>query len=78
MRKLALLGASALILALGVGAASAEPFDPVTGYSGTYSSPAHGYTGALNEGRAANEGASRYNNDFTPGNPVLQQFHEGK
>jgi hypothetical protein len=40
MRKIALLGASALVLALSLASASAEPFNPVTGYSGsTYGSP---------------------------------------
>jgi hypothetical protein len=33
MREIALLGASALVLALGLASASAEPFNPVTGYS---------------------------------------------
>jgi len=33
MRKIALLGASALVLALGIFGASAEPFNPTTGYS---------------------------------------------
>ncbi len=33
MRKIALLGASALALALGIASASAERFNPVTGYS---------------------------------------------
>ncbi len=34
MRKIALLGASALVLALGLASASAEPYNPVTGYAG--------------------------------------------
>jgi hypothetical protein len=72
MRNLVLLGASALVLALGVASASAEPFNPVTGYSnGPYVGST--YNGSLNEGRAANDGAG-----WTTGNPVLEQFHEGK
>jgi hypothetical protein len=73
MRNFALLGASALVLALGVASASAEPFNPVTGYSnGPYVGQT--YNGSLNEGRAAVDG----NNGWTTGNPVLEQFHEGK
>ena len=37
MRKIALLGASTLVLILGIASASAEPFNPVTGYN-TYGS----------------------------------------
>jgi hypothetical protein len=72
MRKFALLGASALVLALGVATASAEPFNPVTGYNGSAVAPAYGYTGSLNEG------SSQSNVGATTGNPVLLQFHEGK
>jgi hypothetical protein len=75
MRKFAVLGASALVLALGVATASAEPFNPVTGYNGSAVTPAYGYTGSLNEGRAANEGSSQFNSGWTTGNPVLQLFH---
>jgi hypothetical protein len=77
MRSFALLGASALLLALGVASASAEPFNPVTGYNnGPYVGSTSGYNGSLNEGRAANDGA--FANGWTTGNPVLEQFHEGK
>ncbi len=45
MRKLAVLGASALVLALGVASASAEP--------STAQVMSHGQTSAIQEGRAA-------------------------
>jgi hypothetical protein len=75
MRNLTFIGASALILALGVGAASAEPFNPVTGYDGSSLAPSYGYNGAPNEGRAAAEDG--YYNGWTAGSPILEQFHEG-
>jgi len=82
MRNFAILGASTLVLAFGVGAASAEPFNPVTGYSnapvsgysGAYVLPGYGFNGSLNEGRSAFEGG--YNNSWTAGDPILEQFHE--
>jgi len=72
MRNFAILGASALVLALGVGAASAEPFNPVTGYS---NAPVtiYGYNGSLSEGRAANDS---FVGGWMLGDPILQQFHE--
>ncbi len=75
MRNIALLSASALVLALGVASASAEPFNPVTGYDGSSVAPAYGYNGGLNEGRAAAEGQF-LPNGWNVGNPVLEQFHE--
>jgi hypothetical protein len=78
MRNIAILSASAFVLALGVGAASAEPFNPVTGYHGSSVEPAYGYNGGLTEGRAAAEDGfnNGWTNAWTHGNPVLEQFHE--
>jgi hypothetical protein len=80
MRKIALFSASALVLALGVASASAEPFNPVTGYSHAYSAPSYGYNGGMNEGRSAAEDGFNYGGatGWTTGSPILQQFHEGK
>jgi hypothetical protein len=79
MRNTVILTASALVLALGVGVASAEPFNPVTGYHGSAVAPAYGYNGGFNEGRAAAEDG--YNNGWingwSAGSPILEQFHEG-
>jgi hypothetical protein len=70
MRKIALLGASALVLALGLAGASAEQFNPVTGYHGSAIGSAYG--ASTSEGRAAaTEG-------WAPSSSVLEQFHEGK
>jgi hypothetical protein len=76
MRNIALLSASALVLALGVASASAEPFNPVTGYSHTYSAPSYG----MNEGRSAAEDGFNFGGStgWASGSPILQQFHEGK
>ncbi len=70
MRKFALLGASALVLALGVASASAEPFNPVTGYDG--SATGRYYGSAMSEGRAA------ATDNTGPTTSILEQFHEGK
>jgi hypothetical protein len=75
MRNLTFIGASALVLALGVATASAEPFNPVTGYDGSSVAPSYGYNTGLNEGRAAAEGQI-LNNGWNNGNPVLEQFRE--
>ncbi len=76
MRKIALLGASALVLALGVASVSAEPFNPVTGYNGSangsYLGDGASRGATLNEGRAAaTDGAATTSS-------ILEQFHEGK
>jgi hypothetical protein len=71
MRKFAVLGASALVLALGVATASAEAFNPVTGYDG--SAVGKGYGAAASEGRAA-----AIDNSQATTSSILEQFHEGK
>ncbi len=71
MRKFALLGASALVLALGVASASAEAFNPGTGYNG--SAIEHGYGSTASEGRAA-----AIDNNTATTSSILEQFHEGK
>jgi hypothetical protein len=70
MRKIALLGASALVLALGVATASAEEFNPVTGYNG--SAIGNAYGAPMSEGRAAAI------ENTAPTTSILEQFHEGK
>ncbi len=70
MVKFAVLGASALVLALGVASASAEAFNPVSGYNG--SAIGNGYGASMSEGRAA---ASE---NSAPTTSILEQFHEGK
>ncbi len=89
MRKIALLGASALILTAVVAGASAEPFNPVTNSYGTIKAPIHGY-GRLREGRAAaidvpvpyfgipTPFVGPNARPSTPASIVLQQYHEGK
>ncbi len=74
MRKFALLGASALVLALGVAGASAEPFDPVSGYNGSAAGFAYGYP----HGAPTNEGRAAATENWAPASSVLEQFHEGK
>jgi hypothetical protein len=72
MRKIALLGASALVLALGVASASAEPYDPASGYDGSNYGYVYGHGSQRNEGRAA----ATENSGTT--SSILEQFHEGK
>ena len=78
MRSSVILGASALVLALGVATASAEEFNPVTGYHG--SAVISSYGAPMSEGRAAAiEGLSPYYRSYSgwaEGSPVLEQFHE--
>jgi len=83
MRKIIVIGASALTLSLGVVAASAEPFNPVSGYNGSAYGPNapsdYPYYGAapMREGRAAAvENSAPYGDGTGPGS-VLEQFHEG-
>ena len=92
MRKFAFLGASALVLALGVTAASAEPFNPVSGYDGSaYGMDNQSPYAPMREGRAAAiEGSTPflgipvpflgapepYVYDYAPGSSSLEQFHE--
>ncbi len=93
MRKLALFGASALVLGLGVAGASAEPFNPATDSPGFMTGPSNGYYSRMNEGRAAAVDGTApffgiptpfsgpnvgYAGSSAPGSVVLQQFHEGK
>ncbi len=68
MRKLVILGASALLLSLGVASASAEAFDPVTGYNGS----------AVGNGYGASEGRAAATESTAPTTSILEQFHEGK
>jgi hypothetical protein len=76
MRKLALLGASALVLALGVGAASAEAFNPASGYNGSAYGYVYGHGDS--QGAAMNEGRASATEGWAPSSSVLEQFHEGK
>lgn len=93
MRKSVILGASALVLAIGVTAASAEPFNPVSGYDGSaYGVDDQPTRAPMREGRAAAiesptpflgipvpflGAPSPYGYDYTPGSSSLEQFHEG-
>jgi hypothetical protein len=76
MSKYTLLGASALVLALGVATASAEPFNPASGYDGS----AYGYVYGRGENQTpmTNEGRAAAVENTVPTTSILEQFHEGK
>ncbi len=77
MYKASLLGASALLLALGVATASAEPFNPTSSDSGLASQVTEGRAAAI-DGPAPYQGHSGYIQSSGPSSVILQQFHEGK
>jgi hypothetical protein len=68
MRNIVILGASAIVLALGVASASAEAFNPVTGYNGS----------AIGNGYGVSEGRAAATENAAPTTSILEQFHEGK
>ncbi len=74
MQVFAALSASALALAVGVSTASAESFNPVTGYSGSTDGYAYeyGYSAPIDQGRVG--GTPSWDADPL----LLEQFREGK